>query len=90
LDTGQQVAVGDEKKELREDFEDVWYICAAAWHHKCCTMVVSKIRFCEFEEEMFCISQSPLTCLNGLALACVNFHLSFDYHTILVFINLVL
>src|SRR5882762_1310157 len=39
---------------------------------------------------MFCISQSPSTCLNGLDLACVDFHLSFDYRTILVFVNLVL
>jgi len=37
-----------------------------------------------------CISQSPSTCLNGLNLACVDFHLSFDYRTILVFVNLVL
>ena len=39
---GQQV-VGDEKKQLSENFEDVWYICAVAWRHNCHTILVSEI-----------------------------------------------
>jgi len=34
---GQQI-VDDKKKELRENFEDVWYIHAMAWHHNCRTI----------------------------------------------------
>jgi hypothetical protein len=41
-DTGQQV-VGDEKKELSENFEDVWYIRAVAWRRNCRTILVSEI-----------------------------------------------
>jgi hypothetical protein len=39
---GQQV-VGDEKKELEEIFEDVWYICAMARRRNCHIILVSKI-----------------------------------------------
>jgi len=80
---GQQV-VDDEKKELSKNFEDVWYICAMAWHCNCCTIFVSEICFCEFKEEIF---WSPSMHLNSLDLACVNFHLSIDYCAILVFVN---
>ena len=69
--------------------------CYPDWDSSCYlptyTLTEPKIYdFVNSKRKCFVFSQSPSTPLKGLDLACVDFHLSFEYRTIPVFVNLFL